>query len=272
VGLHLVVLSGVYALALGTRGGVVLDSRAILDAHTMRPWAAHWIVSDALHAVAAASFALMAAAVIAMRRRDTPALLLAALLVVGATATAQLLKPALGELGIFDAESTHELDRTFPSGHAATTLALGLALVHAVPSGWRWAAAAFAVTCSTAVGIGVLMLGWHYPSDEVGGFLIAGAWSAATSSRTAAGRPPPGGHGDARGRPGVAVLSTLGLAAAGCLALPIVAFAHLVEGRTAPPAFAAGAATIAAVAIVVTAEKVRPLGFRRRSTGSSSRW
>ena len=241
VGLELLVLAALYGLALGTRDGLALDSRAILDAHTTKPWAAHWTVSDALHAIAAASFVLMGTAVVAMRRRDARRLAAAALLVVGAASTAQLLKPGLAGLGMFDAGSAHGLDRSFPSGHAATALALGLALVDAAPASWRWAAAAFAVICSTALGIGLLTLGWHYPSDVVGGFLIAGAWAAATSVR-------PG----ARERPGGVVLSALLLAAAGCVAVPAVALAHLVDGRAAPPAFAAGVVTIAACATVVT--------------------
>jgi membrane-associated phospholipid phosphatase len=241
VGLELLLLAAVYALALGTRDGLALDSRAILDAHTTKPWAAHWTVSDALHAIAAASFVLMGVAVVAMRRRDARRLAAAALLVVGAAATAQLLKPGLAGLEIVDAGTTHGLDRSFPSGHAATALALGLALVDAAPAGWRWAAAAFAVTCSTALGVGLLTLGWHYPSDVVGGFLIAGAWAAATSARPRA-----------RERPGAVVLSALAFAAAGCVAVPVVALAHLVDGRAAPPAFVAGVIIVAACATVVT--------------------
>jgi membrane-associated phospholipid phosphatase len=248
-GLELVLLAAVYALALGTGDGLALDSRAILDAHTTKPWAAHWTVSDALHAIAAASFVLMGAGVAVMLRRDPRRLAAAALLVVGAATTAQLLKPGLAGLGIFDAWSAHGLDRSFPSGHAATALALGLALVDAAPGAWRWAAAAFAVLCSTALGVGLLTLGWHYPSDVVGGFLIAAAWAAATTAR-------PG----ARERPGAVVLSALVFAAAGCVAVPAVALAHLVDGRAAPPAFAAGVVTIAACATVLTVGTARLLG------------
>jgi membrane-associated phospholipid phosphatase len=249
VGLELLLLAAVYVLALGTRDGLALDSRAILDAHTSKPWAAHWTVSDGLHAIAAASFLLMGAAVAAMLRRDVRRLAAAALLVVGAAVTAQLLKPGLAGLGLFDAGSAHGLDRSFPSGHAATALALGLALVDAAPAGRRWAAAVFAVGCSTALGIGMLTLGWHYPSDVVGGFLLAGAWAAATTARRGA-----------RERPGGVVLAALVFAAAGCAAVPVVALSHLVDGRAAPPAFAAGIVTVAACATVVTVGTSRLLG------------
>jgi membrane-associated phospholipid phosphatase len=243
--LAVVALVAVYALALGTRTGIAFDSRAILDAHTTKPWSTHWTVSDALHVVAAASFALMAAAVAVLRRGDGRRLAAAALLVGGASATAQLLKRGLPASDLGPA-SRHALDRSFPSGHAATTLALGLALVDAVRGGWRAAAAVFAVVCSTAVGVGLLTLGWHYPSDVVGGFLIAGAWAAATRGPPARAR-----------RPGAAVVGVLLLAATGFLVLPWVALAHLVEGRAAPPAFVGGASAVAFAAVAVTAGSSR---------------
>jgi PAP2 superfamily protein len=117
-----------------------------------------------------------------------------------------------------------------------------------VPGGWRATAAAFAVVCSTAVGLGLMTLGWHYPSDIVAGFLIAGAWSAATRCG-----PPPAVHAWF----GAAVVGALGLAAAGCLAVPYVAFAHLVDGRAVPPGFVAGVVIVAAVALFVTAGSSR---------------
>jgi membrane-associated phospholipid phosphatase len=243
VGVQLLALAAVYAFALGTDSGIAFDSRAILDAHTTKPWSAHWTVSDALHAVAAGSFALMAVAIAVLRRGDVRRLAAAALLVGGASATAQLLKSGLAGLGLLGTASVHEVERSFPSGHAATTLALGLALVDAVPGAWRAPAAAFAVVCATAVGLGVLTLGWHYPSDVVAGFLIAGAWSAAMRRG-----PPPAVHA----RSGALVAGALVLAVGGCLAVPYVAFAHLVDGRAMPPAFAAGVVIVAAVAAVVT--------------------
>jgi len=240
---QLLLLAAVYALALGTRGGLAFDTRAILDAESAKPWAAHWTVSTALHAVAAASFMAMGAAVVALRRGDADRLASGALLVVGASATAQLLQPALGNLGLVGAGSTHALKASFPSGHAATTLALGLAVVQSVPPAWRPPACAFAVMCSTALGTGLLALGWHYPSDVVAGFLIAGAWAAATTSPAAARLRRPGG----------AVLFVLALAACGCFAVPAVAFTHLVDGRAPPPDFAAATAAIGVAAALVTA-------------------
>jgi membrane-associated phospholipid phosphatase len=245
-GLAVVALIAVYVLALGTRAGIAFDRRALLDAHTTKPWSEHWTVSDALHAVAAASFALMAIAVAALRRGDGRRLAAAALMVGGASVSAQLLKRGLPVPDLIGPASTHAVERSFPSGHAATTLALGLAVVDAMRGGWRAAAVGFAVVCSTAVGVGLLTLGWHYPSDVVGGFLIAGAWAAAT-------RGPPA----RAARPGAAVVAVLLLAAIGCLALPWVAFAHLVDGRAAPPAFVGGASAIAFAAIAVTAGSSR---------------
>lgn len=243
---HVVALVALYAVALGTEAGRALDGRAMLDAHTAKPWAAHWTVSDALQGVAAASFALMGVAVALLRRRDVRGLAAAALLVGGATATAQLLKPALGALGVGGHTSLHALAHSFPSGHAATTLALALAVAGSVGDAWRTAAGAFAVAASIAVGSALVTLGWHYPSDVVGGFLVAGAWAGVTRWRPRA---------DAR--PGALAVATLAVAGSGLIALPWVAFAHLIDGRAAPPAFGAGVAAIAVAAIVVTAGSSR---------------
>lgn len=68
---------------------------------------------------------------------------------------------------------------TFPSGHAANTAALLGATLMVLSAGRRRAAVAAAGGAFVAVvGVGQLVLGVHYPSDVVGGWLWAGAWVA----------------------------------------------------------------------------------------------
>jgi len=72
---------------------------------------------------------------------------------------------------------------SFPSGHAAGTAALAVALALAL-RGTRWAPAA-AVAGLLLVVAGAasqLALARHYPSDLVGGWLWASAWTAAVWS------------------------------------------------------------------------------------------
>lgn len=65
----------------------------------------------------------------------------------------------------------------FPSGHAANTAALVLAVVLAVPTGRRRVVAGIVGPAALlAVAYAQLALGLHYPSDILAGWLWAAAW------------------------------------------------------------------------------------------------
>ena len=61
----------------------------------------------------------------------------------------------------------------FPSGHAAMAVALGLTLMHYVPSKWRWPVLILTVLAA----ISRMVVGVHTPLDILGGFAIG--WGAA---------------------------------------------------------------------------------------------
>ena len=63
---------------------------------------------------------------------------------------------------------------TYPSGHTTVGAALSLAFLLASPAPWRKWASVFAGLVSAAFGTAVLFLGWHRPSDAVGGILWSG--------------------------------------------------------------------------------------------------
>lgn len=68
----------------------------------------------------------------------------------------------------------------FPSGHAITSMSLMLALILvAWPTRWRWPALVLGTGFVLATGWARLYLGVHYPSDIVGGWLIAVAGTMA---------------------------------------------------------------------------------------------
>lgn len=68
---------------------------------------------------------------------------------------------------------------SFPSGHAANTAALVVAIVLALPAGrWRMRASIVGVAAMIVVAFSQLALGVHYPSDILAGWLWAGAWVA----------------------------------------------------------------------------------------------
>jgi membrane-associated phospholipid phosphatase len=110
------------------------------------------------------------------RRREAFA---AAALVVGAGVTTQLLKFVFAYPRFADTWWTQPHDLAFPSGHATAAAALSIALVLVVPPVHRLTAAAVGILATAGVCISVIILGWHYPSDVLGGLLVASAWGFA---------------------------------------------------------------------------------------------
>lgn len=125
-------------------------------------------------------FAAIPVVVALVRRRPLMAIAVVGIL-VGANLTTHLLKPLLA------APRAHNLltvkprvaAASWPSGHATAAMSLALACVLASPPRWRGAVAALGAGFAVAVSYSFLTLGWHYPSDVLGGFLIAGTWSLA---------------------------------------------------------------------------------------------
>jgi membrane-associated phospholipid phosphatase len=61
----------------------------------------------------------------------------------------------------------------FPSGHATSAMSVALAAVLVAPARWRVAVASGAVAYVIAVATSLLVLGWHFPSDVLGGLLLS---------------------------------------------------------------------------------------------------
>ena len=123
-------------------------------------------------------YVLLAAVPVAIalaRRRPRVAIALAVLM-IGAAESAEHLKPLLA--GPRDPVIGRYLgDGTWPSGHATAAMALALAMVISVPSRLRPAVGAVMAAFTVAVVYSFLELGWHYPSDVIGGFELASTWS-----------------------------------------------------------------------------------------------
>lgn len=112
------------------------------------------------------------------RRREVIA---AIIVVVGANLTTQLLKTTLEHARHKAVEHGVELPwpNSFPSGHTTAAASIAVALLLVVPAVHRGVAAVLGLALTGAVGISVVVLGWHYPSDVLGGLLVVGAWSFA---------------------------------------------------------------------------------------------
>jgi membrane-associated phospholipid phosphatase len=150
---------------------------ALLPAHSLL-WATSSFVTALLQPLPFALWTGLLASLALVRRQPKIALFVV-MLCVGATATTEALKPLLAEQRFFallgDAQISAD---SFPSGHATAALALAVsALVTASPKLRPYAAVGGLVLFASA-SYSVLALGWHYPSDLVGGLLVVAFWAA----------------------------------------------------------------------------------------------
>jgi membrane-associated phospholipid phosphatase len=148
----------------------------------------------------------------------------------------------------------------WPSGHATASMSLALALVLMSSPRTRPVVGAIGGLLAVAVAYSVLLLGWHYPSDVVGGMLIAGGWSCVLAA--VAVRRPLAVRVRARsalGPPAVAAGMLL-------VALALVVAARPAEVSayaSAHTTFAVGAAALAAAAVALAAAVSAALSDQR---------
>ncbi len=67
---------------------------------------------------------------------------------------------------------------SWPSGHATAATVLALCAVLVAPRRVRPLVAVLGATFAAAVGVSLLILAWHLPSDVLGGYLLATLWMA----------------------------------------------------------------------------------------------
>jgi len=181
---------------LGSAGALVLLALAAykigpvqrLDATVLSRFAAHQesaagsVAGVFVHLADPLPLVLMLGGVLVLAlRRGRPKLAIGAVAIVaGANLTTQVLKVLLAHPRYQPILGPHQLGPVaFPSGHAtaATSIALAFALV--VPAGLRPLAAFLGAIFVAAIGISVLLLDWHFPSDVLGGILVALGWGFA---------------------------------------------------------------------------------------------
>jgi membrane-associated phospholipid phosphatase len=116
----------------------------------------------------------------ALVRRRTWRAVAVAIVLVGTAVTTQALKQLLAQPRYADWLIAGKLnDAGWPSGHATAAMALALCAVLVAPPAWRTATALIGVACSVALAYATLALTWHYPSDVLAGFLVAGLGASA---------------------------------------------------------------------------------------------
>jgi membrane-associated phospholipid phosphatase len=202
-----------------------------------------------------------------VRRRPRLAFASAAIL-IGANVTTQLLKLVLAHprAASLLAGARPVGSSSWPSGHATAAMALALCLILVVPARLRPLAAALGGLFATAVAYSLLTLGWHYPSDVFGGFLVAGIW-ASLALAVLSPRPKVVGQRvdevdrgpirDALRAPAAVLLAALGLTGLIALTRPHAVVAYAQEHT----AFMVGAASIGALGLALATGLM--LAFRR---------
>lgn len=202
-----------------------------------------------VYAVIAAGLVLAA---LAQRRIQLAAAV--AVLVVAAPGTTELLKPLVSHPRPAEWLGDSQIAAaSWPSGHATASMTVALCLVLIAPAALRPLAAVVGALFALAVSFSILVLHWHFPSDVVGGFLVAATWGLLAvaalrqwpARRTARVEPV-----DQRAALAPAVALA---AAAGGVAMAVAlerprALAHLIAER---PSFAVAAAVIVALAGVL---------------------
>jgi membrane-associated phospholipid phosphatase len=248
----------VYAVAFDTAEGQRLDASALLGFMGLRPQ-----LADIAHPLAALGdplpFAMLSAAVIcfALARGRPRLAVMSAVVLLGANVTTQVLKVLLAEPRPSELLPWNSISaEAWPSGHTTAAMSLALCLVTVASPRLRPLAAAVGAVFTLGVVYSLLLLGWHYPSDVLGGFCVAAAWTlAGLAAVGAADRRWPAGAGrdravrmgEAVGPAALAAAGLVVLAALMALARPEAALSYVDEH----PAFVVGAATIGAAALAL---------------------
>ena len=198
--------------------------------------------------------------VVALCRRRPHHAAVMAVIVLGANVTTHLLKPLLAAPRPIGVHDLYINAASWPSGHATAAMTLVLCAVLAAPARRRPLVGAAMAAFAIAVCYSFLELHWHYPSDVLGGFLVASVWGLGGAAYLFARDPRPGLAGE--GIRAVtteaalaSVLRPLGavvVAALAALAAIAVARPHAVLAFAASHAlFVIGAAAIAACGLAI---------------------
>jgi membrane-associated phospholipid phosphatase len=246
-----VATAGIWIGAFHTTAGAGLDS-AILEGFTQfRDSRLGPLADGAVTLADPLPFAAMACALamIALARGRPRHAIVVAIVAVAATVTTELLKPLATVPRPAAAPQLAPAVDGWPSGHMTGAMTLALCLVLVAPARLRPSAAVLGGLFAAAQGYGVLVLGWHYPSDVLGSCAVATAWLALSVAAVGV-VPDHARPGLPRVRPviwpgAIAALIVAGLAGAAVLARPEHAAWYLESDTT----FVAGALALGAAAL-----------------------
>jgi membrane-associated phospholipid phosphatase len=179
----------VWAVAFVPAGGRALDAAALQAfAGVARP-----PLEPSIHGVAVLAnllpFVLGGALLVTLallRRRPLMAAMVP-LVLLAANGCTQVLKPALADVRIIDVgDMSRVYTGSWPSGHATASMSLALCFVLVVGPRLRPLAALLGAGYAIGVGYALVALGWHLPSDVLGGYLVAASFTLLGAAALAA--------------------------------------------------------------------------------------
>jgi membrane-associated phospholipid phosphatase len=176
----LVLLAVVYVVPVLTEAGQRRDDVAYAGSETVSE-AARARSDRNLGRISQASLALLGGSIVLVGlSRGRWRLAVAAGVVIGGTvASAEILKALLPRPELLDIEILP--GNSWPSGHVAIAASVSLAFIMVVPRRGRLIAAALGAAFVVSFGVGVVVSGWHRPSDALSACLLALVWACSMS-------------------------------------------------------------------------------------------
>jgi membrane-associated phospholipid phosphatase len=263
-GLGVTLVLAYFAPPFGGRDAATLQGFVDLNRPRLTPWLDH--VAHLANPVPYGLIGLALVVTALARRRGRVALAIAIVLVCSEVTT-QALKPLLAHPRPQEWLGKGQIAAaSWPSGHATAAMALALCGVLAVSAPWRRAAATVGGLFSLAVAYAILALGWHFPSDVIGGFLVAAFWTAlmvAAVWRLDEQRPPQAEPVRRSPLADVVPPVLIGAAVVGALLIAAERPRTVATYAQEHHAFLLGAAAIAAIAALLTAAASAVMTARR---------
>lgn len=116
-------------------------------------------------------------AIALLQRREWLAVA-AAVAIIGANASTQLLKQVVLDRTDLLEGMFYPLPNSFPSGHATAAASIAVGMILVLPPLLRAPSVVLSAVVVAVVGISTLAAGWHRMGDAVGGVFVATAWGA----------------------------------------------------------------------------------------------
>jgi membrane-associated phospholipid phosphatase len=175
-----VAAAAVWLVAFRTAAGARLDATIMTGFLGLRGPRVDGLADTVAHLADPAPFALATVVIVSValvRRRPWLAGMTGVAL-IGANVTTQALKVLTAEPRLASTMTGGYVDAaSWPSGHATAAMTMALCAAVVVPSRWRPLVLALGGTFTIGVGYSVLVLGWHLPSDVLGGVCVATLWT-----------------------------------------------------------------------------------------------